>query len=198
MMLFRWNRKALLMVVGVQLFYTSVQAAEDGVRSYKIRSGMAEETLKIAAEQGRMELVYSPEIVVGIRTQALKGKYPAQQALEQMLEHTPLVVVPVSEGKAFGIIMSSEDEGPGLLIPEPSAKIETTLTSQTDMNLLNKANTTRQNNWLKTLTAVLTIGIVGGQDQLAAQEADEENKVYDLSPFTVDATEDTGYVATAT
>jgi hypothetical protein len=197
MMLFRWNFKVLLMVVGVFVILSSGVEAEEEIRMYRIPTGMAVETLKTAAEQGRMELVYTPEAVVGIRTLALKGKFRAQDALEKMLEDTPLAVVPVSDGKAFGIIIRSGAEGPGLLAFESPAVEQTTLTSQTDMNLLNKANTTKQNNWLKTLTAVLTIGIVGGQDQLAAQENDE-NEIVELSPFEVDASADTGYYATET
>jgi outer membrane receptor protein involved in Fe transport len=52
-----------------------------------------------------------------------------------------------------------------------------------------------KNHWFKTLAAVLIAGIVGGQVQLVAQEDDE---VFDLSPFTVDAGDSEGYAATST
>lgn len=64
------------------------------------------------------------------------------------------------------------------------------------MNLQNQNYTTKRNNWLKTLAAVLTIGIAGGQGQIAAQNEDDD--VYDLTPFQVDESTNTGYYATET
>lgn len=187
----------LHMMAGVFLVTVSVQAAEAALRSYDIPGGVAAETLKIAAEQGRMELVYTPETVVGAWTQALNGHFQAREALEQMLQGTQLVVVPVSEGKAFGIVKRVEDDGTGLLGSKPPPTSETTLLSQSEMNFQNQAYMTKQNNWLKTLTAVLTIGIAGGPGQLSAQD-DDENEILELTPFEIDESTNTGYYATET
>jgi outer membrane receptor protein involved in Fe transport len=46
------------------------------------------------------------------------------------------------------------------------------------------------------ITGLATVTLAIAPSSAIAQEDDEE--VYDLSPFTVDATEDSGYVATAT
>ncbi len=53
-----------------------------------------------------------------------------------------------------------------------------------------KMNAKKNNNWLKTLAAVLTLGIAGGNAYLGAQEDDE---VYDLKPFEVSSGGDLGY-----
>ncbi|MCZ6672878.1 MAG: hypothetical protein O7C75_08060 [Verrucomicrobia bacterium] len=55
---------------------------------------------------------------------------------------------------------------------------------------------TKNNNWLKTLAAALTLGIASGNADLRAQ--DEDETVYTLSPFTVDESETVGYAATST
>jgi len=59
------------------------------------------------------------------------------------------------------------------------------------MNILHK------NNWFKTLAAVLTLGIASGLHPVAAQE-DEDEEVFDLSPFTVQEDEAIGYQALST
>lgn len=73
-------------------------------RAYDVPDGAAEETLRIAAEQGHIELVFASEVIVGYETSAIKGRYAIADALNLMLEGTPLVAVPVSDAQAFGII----------------------------------------------------------------------------------------------
>ena len=51
-------------------------------------------------------------------------------------------------------------------------------------------------NRFKTLLVILTLGIVGYILPVNAQE--ESDKVYDLSPFTVESDDSEGYVATST
>jgi outer membrane receptor protein involved in Fe transport len=61
------------------------------------------------------------------------------------------------------------------------------------MNILHK------NNWFKTLAAVLTLGIASGLHPVAAQEdEDDDEEVFDLSPFTVQEDEAIGYQALST
>lgn len=52
-------------------------------------------------------------------------------------------------------------------------------------------------NWLKTLAAILTIGTAGGQAGLNAQESEEE-RIFELSPFTVAEDNSEEYLATST
>jgi len=55
----------------------------------------------------------------------------------------------------------------------------------------------KKNNWLKTLAAVLTLGVVGAPE-LASQVEDDDEEVYELSPFTIEEGADVGYQATST
>ena len=50
------------------------------------------------------------------------------------------------------------------------------------------------NNWLKTLAAVLTLGIAGPGGQLSAQDEDEQ-RIYELDPFTITDEDADGYRA---
>ncbi len=65
--------------------------------------------------------------------------------------------------------------------------------SQSSSQIETKMNTPSIN-WFVTLSAALTLGFAGS---LTAQEPDED-EIFELSPFTIDASEDTGYTATAT
>ncbi len=66
---------------------------------------------------------------------------------------------------------------------------EPQIMEETDMNA-------KKNNWLKTLAAILTLGVVGAPE-LAAQEEDED-EIFELSPFTIDEQENQGYQAAST
>lgn len=59
---------------------------------------------------------------------------------------------------------------------------------------MNFHNYTNRSTVLKTLAAVLTLGIVGVQGHLNAQENDE-GSIFELSPFSVDESQDSGYMA---
>lgn len=181
--------------MGVFMVFTSAMDAEEGLRMYRIPAGMAEETLKIAADQGRMELVYTPETVNGIRTQAIQGKFQPKEALEQMVGDTPLVVVPVSDGNAFGIVNRTESEGPGPLASDPSATAESTQLPPSEMNL---PNLSKQNTFFKTLAALLTLGLSVTTKDVTAQDNETEREIFTLSPFNVNAADDTGYRANST
>ena len=132
MRLFHGNCKALLALLGVFLNCASIFGVEAELRRYEIPSGPAEDTLIIITEQGRLELVYTSDIAVGIQTNSIEGKFSAMEALDRMLEGTLLVAVPVSEGTAFGIVKRAEEDGSELLLtPETT---EPQKLEETEMN----------------------------------------------------------------
>ncbi|MCZ6671395.1 MAG: TonB-dependent receptor plug domain-containing protein [Verrucomicrobia bacterium] len=53
----------------------------------------------------------------------------------------------------------------------------------------------KKNNWFKSLAAALALGIAGTPGQVSSQE---DEKVYELNPFTVQEEETVGYLATTT
>ncbi len=102
-----------------------------------------------------------------------------KDALERMLEGTPLVFKEDLESGAFAVTRS---EIPSL--DQTTQNTEPQILEETEMNAKN-------NNWFKTLAAALTLGIAGGSEGLHAQDDD---KIYEISPFIVQS-EDTGYRA---
>ncbi len=158
--------------------YQHVSAqAETEKRSFDVSEGYAMNTLKEAAQQAEVEFIFSVDSVKGVRTLSIQGEFTPQEAFSLMLAETTLEVFQHGKTGVYAItkvsdIQTSESEQP----------IE-----ETEMNA-------KKNNWLKTLTGVLTLGVAGAP--LPAQENEEE--VYELSPFSI--TEDTGeeYLATST
>lgn len=114
MRLFLWNCQALLLILGVFLTCPSIHGVEAPESLYRIPAGSAEKTLRQAAEQGRIELIYTTETVVGMQTNAVEGRMTAKVVLERMLEDTALVLVPVTDGAAFGIKLKKEVAGGSL------------------------------------------------------------------------------------
>ena len=166
------------------VFFTGQQVSaqvETEKRSFDISEGYAINTLKDAAQQAEVEFIFSADLVKGVRTPSIQGEYVPLEAFSLMLAETSLAVFQHEQSGVYAITKVSD-----IQIPE----LEPKPIEQTEMN-------TKKNNWLKTLAAMLTLGVAGTQGQLSAQDEDPES-IYELSPFTVDAAENSGYTATST
>jgi hypothetical protein len=71
----------------------SLGFAAEAVRSFDIPAGDAATTLKQAAKQGGVEIVFPATTVRGVQTAAVKGDFSATEALNRMLAGTDLVLV---------------------------------------------------------------------------------------------------------
>lgn len=153
---------------------------------FDLDKGDAKQTLKQFAKQAQIGILFNPPSISGVRTNEVVGKFTPRVALERMLEGTPLVFKEDLETGAFAVTRSE--------IPSPDQTTQNTepqILEETDMKRKN-------NNWLRTLTAALTFGIVGTQGPVGAQELEDKEKVFDLSPFTVEEDEAQGYQAIST
>ena len=121
-------------------------------------------------------------------TNAIQGDYAPQEALALMLEGTGLGIAQANVNGAYAIT-PAESETEVRVSNEITTTIQIVPENNTDTEMKPR-NTT----WLKSLAGVLTLGVAGAP--LPAQE--NEDEVYDLSPFAI--TEDTGeeYLATST
>ena len=152
-------------------------------RSFDIEAGNANTMLREFARQALVDVVMDRRNVQGVQTNEVSGLLEPRIALERMLEGTSLVFKEDLVSGAFAVTRSE--------IPSPDQTTqnnEPQLLDETEMNA-------KKNNWLKTLAAVLTIGILGGQGGLTAQDEDDDESIYELSPFEIDASGDTGYYA---
>ncbi len=176
-----WCRLCFAAVLLLMFSARSIAAAAD-LQSFELDAGDAELTLKQFAKQARLDIVFDPQSVEGVQTQEVVGTLLPSIALERMLEGTPLVFKEDLETGAFAVTRS--EVPPGDLTTRYT---EPLIEEETEMKA-------KKNNWLKTVAAVLTLAIGTMPSQVSAQE-NEEEQVFELSPFNVDVSEDTGYLA---
>jgi len=71
------------------------------------------QTLKEAALQAKVSFIVSEEIVRGVKTQAIKGRYTPIEAFESMLKGTALVVFQHRKSGVYGVkrLVGSRDSG---------------------------------------------------------------------------------------
>jgi iron complex outermembrane receptor protein len=62
-------------------------------RAFDVPSGDAIDTLKQAAQQGGVEIVFLAETVRGVRTTAIRGNFTTLEALERLVGKTGLLIV---------------------------------------------------------------------------------------------------------
>jgi len=67
--------------------------AAESVRTFVIPAGDARTTLAQFIEQSAEQIVYSPQLVRGVRTHAVQGRFEPSVALRRMLEGTSLIVL---------------------------------------------------------------------------------------------------------
>ena len=85
------RRLALLLAA---IFTLALSAAEPVARlRFDISEGPALATLKRAAQQGGLEIVYSGAVVNGVHTRAIAGDFTPLEALARMVADTPLAIV---------------------------------------------------------------------------------------------------------
>ncbi len=109
----------------------SCRAAETGgqaLRAFDVPAGEAVDTIKLTARQGGIEIVFLVETVRGIRTPELRGRFKPQDALDRLLAHTGLVVVPDRATELWFVQKASprperaaDSHSPPASIPPPSA-----------------------------------------------------------------------------
>ena len=192
MLSWRCRGNVSLMCLALWAMFHTPMYGNSGYRNFNVAAGVAEETIKQIAEQGEVELMFDAEAHSGIRTQAVTGLYSVQEALNRMLMGTPLVAVPVSQGNAYGIVDRSRFPDMNASAPKLESGSLTDTSTKTNMNLPNSTTKKRNQGLLTGLLAAMAL--TGGQ----VANAQEDEEIFDLSPFTVDATEDTGYTATST
>lgn len=147
-------------------------------RDFDIPAGPPADTLKIAAQQGGVEILISTAVPENVYTRPVKGRYTAREALGRMLQDTPYEAVPVSEGKAFGIVLKRPprdrddpaQQGREKLDPNPVTPMQPAST-----------RTVRISSFLKGVLAFA----FASSPQLPGQEVSDE--VTTLNPFEVRA-----------
>ena len=179
-----------MLAVAAQLLGGEVE-----VRAYDIPAGLAADTLKLAASQGQIELVYTSSTIAGVTTRPVYGLCSAQVALDRLLHGTPLVAILANNGRAFGIVNRSSASEFGQQNPK-NQHLSLPSKTSTDMSSKTDTHTSRTKS---IVTGFLAVLLSGSPTTAPAQTVmEEDDSIYKLNPFQVSAEQDQGYVASQT
>ena len=182
--------------------------AEESKHLFDIRHGKATDSLHEVARLSEVDILYDPRLVKKVKTPPLLGWYTPRQALERLLAHTSLLVIQDPETASFAIrkkassASSTNDPGDPALLTTNNVNTDSDMNNSaeiiaTDTEGLNPSELAPRKGFFARLLASLTTAAVISTTPMAqAQEDDDE--VYDLSLFTIDASEDSGYLANST
>lgn len=106
-------RPVLACLFALVLFAPSAWAAEDGKFAFDLPAGKAVETLRMAAQQAGIEIMFPEELVRDTRTPAVAGRHSPLEVLTLMLADTALKVLRDEKTGAFAITRNSDPNGPG-------------------------------------------------------------------------------------
>lgn len=179
-------------------------AADNGRRHFDVPAGAAVTTIKRAAMQAGLEIVYSATLVEGLRTPAVVGEYRPGEGIERLLAGTGLRLV---EDKQTGALSISRAPG-----AQPKAHPpDSTLPRNRNPKTTQKDTAPMKPRSLFTLLAGWIAAGAAADAQTApsplaqsptqnAQGSDpaREDKPIELSPFVVNSADDAGYRAAST
>jgi TonB-dependent receptor len=95
------------------------RAEDAGRRRFDIAAGPAVSTLKRAAQQAGLEIVYSAAVVSGVQTQPVAGEFTPREALEHMVAHTALRIFPDPATGALSVLREPDNEPNSPAPPSP-------------------------------------------------------------------------------
>lgn len=178
--------------VGVLLFPSARAGEEPGRQDYDIPEGPATRSIRQIALQSGANIVVDSQAAASVRTLALEGRYTPLEALERLLASTGLAVVQDASTLSFAIRARTPGQPsitapPITNAPPPSS----TPASLKPPGLLRRL----------ALAAGLDIAAsdpVAPSASMNPVSAGLNDDVIELSPFAVDASLDSGYLATGT
>mgnify|MGYP002629537813 CR=1 FL=1 len=169
---------------------TQAESVED-LQRFQIVGGDAQEILETLSLRAERPLIYLVDQVKGVRLNSVEGEMTFRQAMERLVEGTELMLLEEANSGTW-IIKLREVE-----LPPATEGISL---MQTQVPKPQEAMTTedkRNSNWLSRMMSGLAVAVLTGAPSAAMAQEDEE-AVYDLSPFTVDSGDSEGYAATST
>jgi hypothetical protein len=190
---------SLGLAVGLACVVPEITTAAEGARRrFDIPAGDAVVTLKQFLSQAGAHVLYSPDDVGGVRTHAVQGEFPPLAALTRMLAGTPLRAREDPETNALSITLGSPSRSPPSA-PRQSRSSPSSYTNRPDSpSTMKRSIISSFGIWLG---AVLGSGLdaqTNPSNPASGDNAATANKedVVQLSPFTVESSAETGYMAT--
>lgn len=109
----------LLSLLALLLAGLPARAKDAGPRRFDIPAGDARVTLKRAALQAGLEIVYSATVVRGVRTHSVAGEFTPRRALELMVANTPLKILEDSQTGVLSVLRPPDSDPPSQAPPAP-------------------------------------------------------------------------------
>ena len=103
-MLFKLRALPIILAFGFLSTLLLAACTPKEKRSLNIPAGFATNTLKEFAHQAKVEIIFDPQSVYGVKTNAVIGNHDPQSALRIMLKDTPLKVDFDDESGAYAVI----------------------------------------------------------------------------------------------
>jgi outer membrane receptor protein involved in Fe transport len=178
-------------VVGLSLFLpASLPGADVPRRVFDIPAGDAAATLKLFAAQSGGQVLYSPDDVAGVQTQAVKGELPPLEALTRMLAGTRLTARQDAVTKAISIRAGAAPRAPPG--SRPADRSSSPQSSSPDPPSMKQSRLLSLfSGWLASAGAALSQATAPAP----VPNGGEPETTVVLSPFTVNSERDQGFVA---
>jgi outer membrane receptor protein involved in Fe transport len=151
-------------------------------KAFDIPAGEAVSTLRAFAAQSGVQMMYPGELVTGVKTRAVNGRYTPLEALQQMFSGTELD--------------AAADPRTGALLLRRRAPTRPIPSASTSMRANEPKMTPHKP--VKNLAALLALAIAPHLVGQTASTSSSTNDTISLSPFVVATEKDTGYAATST
>jgi|GEM_PF-606684 len=186
-----FRRRIFAAVLLFIMIFADEIAAE--TRVFEIETGNAKMTLREFARQARLSVVMDRSEVRHVQTNGVFGLLVPRDALERMLEGTPLVFKEDLETGAFAVTRSKVSIADLMMhdsevqAPESEQKSQTTLDKMISPKPLKKKNLLR-----KAFGGMASFALAASLT-FAQDGENGEDEIFELSPFTVDASKDVGY-----
>ncbi len=183
-----------LLAITLALSTVGEEVDPNAVRyDFDVKAGNAVNRLKAVSYQADIEIMFARGITSRVRTNAIKGHFTIDEALDLMLQGTPLEAVPVSKGNTYGIKLraGNRDQSHATKSPENTPNPNTFDRMQPQPQSTEKSRRTA-----KVLRGIIALFVAANSGTASGQETEEGT--VDMSPFVVTAQEDEGWTAGTT
>ncbi len=181
---------------------------------FEIPSSLAEVALERYSDSVRRPIIYLLDDIKGIQLNEVVGLMTPEEAIRKLVDNTELILVedavlntwvvklrnsatPDSTGEGSYETKAGNPAG-----DKRSSDLEGNASSANEKQKARTSMNTSPKNGKNTLARLIkglgSLIFVGGAVDLAAQSDSEDAEVFTLSPFVVDASDDTGYTAQST
>jgi outer membrane receptor protein involved in Fe transport len=165
---------------------SAASAAEVVRKLFDLPSDLAEKSLRRFSAQSGVQVLFPTAVVAGVRTQPVHGTFTSREALEHMLEKTPLRIVQNEKTGSLTVtrIAPTEDAPP----PPPGNDFPPTPKTKNSTPTMNRRNP-------GLITGLIALAATAGQAADTGQNSPKPEETVQLSAFEVVGDSDISYGA---